>query len=280
MKSLLLVFALLALVPIYSMAQEPAPPSSEISVQARYELSLGALAYKERKFEKAEEHFKRALSLVPADAYAMRILARTLHQQYLAKRTHEKNIRKGEEAIEIYQRILIADTNDEATNRAVAHLLELIRGEKARDEWLIRRSEDEKVKAEYRADALTSLASRKYNCVSKITETSKKTVEEGDEIVYVFEKPEESEEFDTAKQCAEEGLKLINRALELNETDDSAWSYKASLLIQKGRLAEMEGNIAERDKFRLEGELAKKRFLDLSEEKNKINQESSKPNNR
>ena len=38
------------------------------------------------------------------------------------------------------------------------------------------------------------------------------------------------------------GTELIDKAEELDPNSDSAWSYKANLLVQQMRLAEMEGN--------------------------------------
>jgi hypothetical protein len=64
-------------------------------------------------------------------------------------------------------------------------------------------------------------------------------------------------------------LELANKAVELNANSDSAWSYKANLLVQKMRIAEMEGNTEERDKIKAEADAAKDKFTALNEEKRK-----------
>ena len=88
-------------------------------------------------------------------------------------------------------------------------------------------------------------------------------------MVFVFKKPEDAAEFEKAKQCTAEGTRLIDQALSLNDKNDSTWSYKASLLVQQARLAEMDGNTADKERFLAESETAKQRFLALSEEKAK-----------
>ena len=105
---------------------------------------------------------------------------------------------------------------------------------------------------------------------------------------------------DTLKQCVDEGMGLIDQALSL-ETDlvknasslnvktlsdqqlaadqdhlkvfESARSYKASLLFQAMRVAEMEGNNADRDRLKTEAEAARAHFLELSDIVKKIQAE-------
>lgn len=234
-------------------------------VLARNQLNDGAKAYKERKFDVAEQHFRRSLELNPNDLIAEKFLARSLHQQFLANRT--QNTAKGEQAIEIYQKMLEQNPNDEDTNRAVSNLIELIKGQDALVAWLNKRAADASVAPESRAEALTSLASKQYNCANEITEAAKQSVTKDQKMVFVFKKPENAADFDKAKQCTTEGTRLIDQALSLNQNNDSTWSYKASLLVQQARLAEMDGNMAERDRFMAESDTAKAKFLALSEEK-------------
>jgi tetratricopeptide (TPR) repeat protein len=234
-------------------------------VFARNQLNDGAKAYKERKFEVAEQHFRRSLELNPNDLIAEKFLARTLHQQFLANRT--QNAQKGEQAIEIYQRMLERNPNDEDTNRAVSNLIELIRGQDALIQWMTARAGNTQVSPENRADAFTSLASKQYNCANDITEQTKQTVVKEGKASFAFKKPENAADFDKARQCTEEGTRLIDQALALNQNSDSTWSYKASLLVQQARLAEMENKMPERDRFMDQSDEAKARFLALSEEK-------------
>lgn len=234
-------------------------------VLARNQLNDGAKAYKERKFDVAEQHFRRSLELNPNDLIAEKFLARALHQQFLANRT--QNAQKGEQAIEIYQKMLEQNPNDEDTNRAVSNLVELIRGQPALVEWMTKRANNAQVSAENRADAFTSLASKQYNCANDITELTKQTIVKEGKASFAFKKPENAADFEKAKQCTAEGTRLIDQALALNQNNDSTWSYKASLLVQEARLAEMENNLPLRDQKMKESDTAKARFLALSEEK-------------
>lgn len=245
-------------------------------VRARNELNDGAKAYKERKFEEAAQHFSLAMTLDPAEKRTEVFMARTLHQQYLTNRAAPDNMRKAEEAIRVYQQILTDNPNDEVTNDAIGSLIGALKGPPALVEWRTKRANDERVKPEYRAKAFTFLAGEKYNCVNEITEASKDTIQKGNEAVFVFKKPENAEDFAKAKQCADEGLGLIERALSLDDTRSSPYSYKASLLIQKSRLAEMDGNNGDKDKFKAEADAPKKRFQELIEAEAKKKEEEEK----
>ena len=98
-----------------------------------------------------------------------------------------------------------------------------------------------------RANSYVALGAKNYTCANDITDQPpvKKTVVKGGSPVFVFSKPEDSDEFDKLKKCVDDGTKYINKAVELNTESDSAWSYKASLLLQKMRIAEMNGESGE-----------------------------------
>lgn len=245
-------------------------------VRARNELNDGAKAYKERRFDEAESHFSQAMQLDPSEKRTETFMARTLHQQYLINRAAPENMQKAEQAITVYKTILSENPNDEGTNDAISGLISALRGPQALVEWRTARANDDRVKPEYRAKALTFLAGEKYNCVNEITEASKETITKGDEAIFVFKKPANAEDFTKGKQCADDGLALIDKALALDSTKSSPFSYKASLLIQKSRLAEMEGNNSDKEKFKVAADEPKKRFQDLSEAEAKVKEEEEK----
>jgi tetratricopeptide (TPR) repeat protein len=245
-------------------------------VRARNELNDGAKAYKERRFAEAEEHFTQAMALDPSQPITEVLMARTLHQQYLANRTSPDNIKRAETAIDIYKKILANNPNDEVTNDAISSLIGALKGPQALNEWRQQRANDTRVSPASRAKAMTFLAADKYTCVNQITEANKETVNKGKELVYNFKKPANPEDLATAKQCAEEGLNLIEQALKLDDKKSSPWSYKASLLTQKSRIAEMEGNNADKERYKAEAEAPKKRFQELSEAEAKAKEEEAK----
>ena len=68
-------------------------------------------------------------------------------------------------------------------------------------------------------------------------------------------------------------MELANEAGQLNANSDSAWSYKANLLVQKMRIAEMENNTEEKEKIKVEADAAKEKFTVLAEEKRRLKDE-------
>ena len=85
-------------------------------------------------------------------------------------------------------------------------------------------------------------------------------------------------ETDVVKKAASIDVKPMSDA-DLAKTQDalkvfeSARSYKASLLFQSMRIAEMEGKTADRDRLKGEADAARKNFTDLSEVVKKMQKE-------
>lgn len=244
---------------------------------ARKNLVDGAKAYKDRKFKEAEQLFRAAVVRDPQGETdegktAQLFLARTLHSQYVGNRS-DGNL--AEQAIASYKKVLEEKIDDNSSFKAVANLYENLNKDDEWLKWVTDRTNNEKVPPAQRAEALTSLAARKYSCANDISDTPevKKEVMKGALKVYEFKKPEKPEDFDKLKQCADDGLALINRALELDKQagveSDSTWSYKANLLVQKMRVAEMEGKPDEKEALKKEAEIAKEKFTVLSAEKKK-----------
>jgi hypothetical protein len=186
---------------------------------------------------------------------------------------------KAEDAIDAYKKVLAKKIDDNASFKAVANLLENLGKEDEWLKWVTERANNQQVPPEQRAEAFTSLAARKYSCANEISDVPalKSETTRGSERVYTFKKPENPEDFEKLKQCTEEGLALINKALELNKQagveSDSTWSYKANLLVQKMRIADMEGKGAERDALKKEAQVAKDKFTELAAEKKKKSDE-------
>lgn len=273
-------------------------------IVARKNLVDGATAYKERKFDKAEQLFRAAVAIDPEaktleGKTALLFLARTLHSQFISNR---KDIPKAEDAIEQYKKVLGVEPNDQSSFKAVASLLENVGKKDEALQWITERANNQNIKPEYRAEASTSLAARKYSCANDISDVDpvKKTVKKDGKDVYQFTKPEKQEDFDRLKTCTDEGMKLIDNALafepeavkqmkdldlksmslpQINEKEDllkifsSAWSYKANLLYQKMRIAEMDGNETEKANYKKQGDDARTVFKGLNEVEKKMETE-------
>jgi hypothetical protein len=269
--------------------------SSFNRILSRKNLVDGSTAYKERKFDEAEELFRRAAARDPEGEtlegrMAQVFLARTLHSQYIGNRQVPA---KAEEALEAYKKALSLDKNDQSSYKAVASLLDNLQRGDEWQQWVTERANRADVKEQYRAEALTSLAARKNTCANEITdnEQTKKTVKKDGKDVFQWVKPENPADLDRLKACVADGVRLIDQAIELEpesvknakdldrkslsdqqlrETLDlfkvfeSARSYKASLDAQAMRLADMEGRTADRDALKAQADAGRARFLELS----------------
>lgn len=238
---------------------------------ARKNLVDGASAYQGRKFQDAQELFRQAVARDPQletieGKTAQLFLARTLHSEYIGSRT-KKNL--AEEAIQEYQKVLASDPKDQSAYKAVANLYENLGKNDEWLKWVTERANNEQVPGEQRAEALTSLAAKKNTCANDIsdTEATKKTVTKEGKQVFEFVKPANQADFDTLKQCAQEGVQMTQKAVQLDPNSDSAWSYHTSLLIQNMRVAEMEGNKDEAARLKTESDQAKEKFTALAEAK-------------
>ena len=266
-------------------------------VMGRKNLVDGSKAYKDRKFQEAEQLFRDAVSRDPEGTTlegrtAQLFLARTLHSEYIGNRADKS---KAEEAIKEYRKSLAVDPNDQSSYKAIASLLENLQRNDEWLTWVTERSKNTSIAPQHRAEALVSLAAKKNTCANDITDTekTKKTVTQGDKQIFQFVKPEDPQELATLQGCVNEGKQFIDQALSLEDAAgvasaknvdikaasdedlkkrqdllrvfESARSYKASLLIQEMRLAEMEGRTPDRDRLKTEADSAKAAFLELSE---------------
>lgn len=273
-------------------------------VMARKDLVDGSKAYKDRKFPEAEQLFRSAVGRDPKGEniegrMAQLFLARTLHSMFIGNR-QDKNL--AERAIAEYQKSLALDPKDQSSYKAIASLYENLQRTDDWLSWVTRRSQDTSIPPEQRAEALTSLAAKKNTCANDLsdTEATKKTVTKDGKQAFQFVKPANQADFDSLVQCTAEGTQLIDQAMAL-ETEqvknaarldpramsdadlvkamdalkvfESARSYKASLLIQQMRIAEMNGNTADRDRFKAEADVARKNFVDLSDIVKKVQKE-------
>ena len=273
-------------------------------ILSRKNLVEGSIAYKERKFEQAEELFRKAAARDPEGATtegrtAQIFLARTLHSRYIGNR---ENKELAEEAIQAYKKALDVDKNDQSSYKAVASLLDNLQRPDEWNQWVTERSNRTDIEPQNRAEALTSLAARKNTCANEVTDTeqTKKTVKKDGKDVFQWVKPENPADLEQLRGCVADGLKLIDQAIalepeavknagslnvkpltdqQLKETQDlfkvfeSARSYKASLDAQAMRLADMEGRTADRDALKAQADAGRARFLELSNKDKEIQDE-------
>ena len=264
-------------------------------IMSRKNLVDGSLAYKERKFQEAEELFRRAAARDPEGATmegrtAQVFLARTLHSRFIGNREQKE---LAEEAIAAYQKALAVDKDDQSSYKAIASLYENLQRPDDWQRWVNERANRTDIKPQNRAEALTSLAARKNTCANEVTDTeqTKKTVKKDGKDVFQWVKPANPEDLERLRGCVADGVKIIDQAValepdavknaknldvkslsdqELKENQDlfkvfeSARSYKASLDAQAMRLADMEGRTADRDALKQQADAGRARFVELS----------------
>jgi len=263
-------------------------------IMSRKNLVDGSIAYKERKFDRAEELFRNAVSRDPEGETlegrtAQLFLARTLHSRYIGNR---QDTSIAEAAIQEYKKALAVDKNDQSSYKAVASLYDNLQRPDDWQKWVTDRANDTSILPQNRAEALISLAAKQNSCAAELsdTEETKKTVQKDGKDVYQFVKPSNPQDFERLKGCVTLGNSLIDQAMALepetvknassmdvkNMTDqqlrenlelvkafESARSYDASLKVQEMRVAEMEGRAEDRDRLKTEADQAKQAFLDL-----------------
>jgi hypothetical protein len=61
--------------------------------------------------------------------------------------------------------------------------------------------------------------------------------------------PKERVEFEQANECANRGLEMANMAIALTPESESAWAYKANIVLELSKLAEMLGDVPRRSEL-------------------------------
>jgi hypothetical protein len=242
-------------------------------------------------------------------------LARTLHSQYAGDRSNPNAKARAEEAIKLYRASVADNLNDQSSYNAVANLYETLGGQfeaerpqwqQELEKWTTERAENTNVAGKYRADAYASLASKQYSCANEISDVDAvKTKVKGPDgkEVFKFVKPANTADYDKFVQCVQKGVEFIDKAVALE--DDEArnaknvaveslsaadiakldelvkiwakvWSFKASLMNQSSRRADMDGNAADKDSFKAKSDEARTKFLDYTAIEKKIEAEKEK----
>ncbi len=212
-------------------------------VRAKNALNEGARAYRDGRFADAEEKFRSSFELDPSQKNAQLFIARAVQQQYKPGVQTPENLVIGEKAVAAYQEILNSNPANEDAYKAIVFLYGQMKRDEKVNELLMQRA-NSGPNPTAKAEALTILASKQWQCSYDITEQkeNKSTENRPDKILLHYKKPANQADFDRAQQCATEGLKLAEQAASLDPNNPNAWSYKANLLREKSKLAEMAGD--------------------------------------
>ncbi len=248
------------------LAQTPAPTQSGAEAQAKQELTETARAYREGRFGDAQAHSEKALLLDPQNNTAVMYVARTIHAQYKPRDFTPENVAKARQAIIAYQRILDRSPGDDEAYKAVAYLYDEIKEEELLREWIFQRAGDVSLANDERAEAYVVLASKDWDCSFKITEQPniKVAIIDGNKMLVRYRMPKERVEFERARECANRGLEMVDIAIALTPTNESAWSYKANILLELEKLAEMSVKVRHKTELHRQYEETLKQTVELS----------------
>ncbi|HYW74135.1 MAG TPA: hypothetical protein VE961_24135 [Pyrinomonadaceae bacterium] len=240
-------------------------------IRAKNELNETARTYKAGQFEEAEQHAKRALYLDPNNPTAPIFIARVIHQQYKPGVDQPDNIQRAKDAIEAYQAVLQRDPNNEEAYKAISVLYAAIKDEQNLRAWIMKRANDSSQPSEKRAEAYAILAGKDWDCSYKVTELPdiKTTSTDGGKATVTYKKPKEQKDFDNIQKCVTRGLEEADTAIKYDANSESGWSYKANLLLEAAKQAEMDGKADQKATFEKQAKTAQDRAGQLSDERRK-----------
>jgi tetratricopeptide (TPR) repeat protein len=233
-------------------------------IRSKNELNEAAKSYKSGKFLAAEQHAKRALELDPNSKIAPKFIARSIHAQYRPGIEEDGNKAIADRAIDAYKQILNTDPSDSEAYKAVVSLLKELNRDEEQRKFIQKKADDPGATATDRAEAFAILASQDWDCSYKITETTKKVT--GSLVEYV--KPTPPGDFETrfaaAKVCAARGMEEVENAIHWDPNSETAWSYKTNLLLERAKLAELDGNAGQKADFTKQADAARATTAELS----------------
>jgi TonB family protein len=223
----------------------------QANAEARRELNEGARAYRAGRFAEAEQRFRRALELDPEGKNTRLFIARAVQQQFKPGVQTPENLAAGERAVAAYQEILAKDPGNEDADKAIIFLYGQMKNEDKVLELLLQRANDFSLPNGRRAEAFTILASKRWQCSHDITEQkeNKATVQNPDKTLVQYKMPADQGDFLRARQCVSEGLQLAEQAVALSPKNPNARSYRANLLREAAKLAEMEGDAGQQAEY-------------------------------
>jgi TonB family protein len=235
----------------HAQTQTDAPAVQTDAAAAQTEVNAGARAYKDGRFDEAEQHFRRALELDPTQKNAPIFIARAIQQQYKPGVETPENVAIAERAVTAYQDILGKDPQNDDAYKAILFLYGQMKRDEKVSEMLNERANNFSLPDGKRSEAFVLLASKRWQCANDITERKENLTKEakpgGASIHYRM--PADSADFYKARQCVDEGLQLAEQAVTLDPKSAGAWTYKANLLREAAKLAEMEGDAAHKADF-------------------------------
>jgi len=175
-------------------------------------------AIDQNNYEAAQKTLEQLLASDPKNSNYQKALLGIQMRQVKRDDHSAQNVALINKTIEGYNQALrnLQLTADEkrSADKSVGFLHQQLGEEELKNE-LIKRATDPQRAAKDRTEAYTILAGKSWDCSFRITSTKSS--------------PEKSVT-EKAQTCTNEGLRYVNEALALDPENESAWSYKTSLL--------------------------------------------------
>jgi tetratricopeptide (TPR) repeat protein len=236
-------------------------------IRAKSQLNEAVSAYKDKKYDDAEKYARKAMELDPTNENAPLILAVTLQTQYRRGDPSDPNVKRAEEAINLYKQVEAKDPNNDQAFTAVTILLGYLNRTDELRTWLEKRANNGAVSSERRSDAYAFLANKDWECSIEVTDKNKQNVSKPDGSVSVqYKKPQDAGEYDKAQQCMTHGLQMAETAISMNPDNETAWGQKYNLLREAAKLAKMDENESKAADYEKQALEALKRTQQLHEQ--------------
>jgi tetratricopeptide (TPR) repeat protein len=238
------------------------PQSSDTKKQAREELGIGACSYRAQDYAAAQHHFENAARLDPTDKLGFRYASWAAYKQYQKGVKSAANLAKGREVISNLLKVIEVDPSEIGDASRVADMYADLEPDRLSD-----LSIDQTLPKPVRLAIYIKQAAQKNTCANDITDSpeTRHVVTVGGKSSYRYKMPANRADFDRGKTCAREGLVFANKAVELEPDSENAVSYKASLLYQSARFAEMENDVAAKASYQKQADAARANFKRLDD---------------
>lgn len=202
-------------------------------LKARDELNKGVAAYRDAKYSLAIEHFKEAVQLDPTLLNARLYLATAYANQYVPGSETEENLKVGEQAIAEFQKVLQSDPGNVGSLGGIASLyFQMKRMEDAKEYYMKQiQLEPNTPEAYYSVAVIDWTQTYQPRMVLK----SRLKLKPDDPIKDAKERQALAER---NQPLIEEGMKMLNKAMELRADYDDAMAYLNLLYREKADLAD------------------------------------------
>jgi tetratricopeptide (TPR) repeat protein len=180
-------------------------------LKARDELNKGVRSFKDAKYESAVDHFKNAVQLDPELQNAHLYLAAAYASQYVPGGESDENKRIGQEAIQAYESVLLKDPKNVSSAKGIAGIYLNMKEFRKAKEYYAKTAELEPANPE------------PFYSVGNVN------------WILCYDKQNPLPPAEKA-QLIEEGLKNLEKALQLDPNYYNAYFYINLLLRQKAQV--------------------------------------------